>query len=257
MKRSMNLYKEELINMVKSGKSTTEIAKHFNFTNECIRQNLIKWRVVSKIEKKKYTHNESFFKEPNELNCYFAGLIAADGCISKKHKNKNEYIYLHYGCQNCDKELIERLKINLNFNGPIRQTRENFLEIQICRFEKNHQYLKNIFNIDSRKTYHLLPPNLKDEKLIKAYITGYIDGDGCIRYTNKNLFLITIVGTFELMTWMQNFFQERFPGYKTKLYKKGIVYYFTITGKRAITFAKYLKESSVEKLKRKWDKVPL
>lgn len=253
----MNLYKEELISMIKSGKSTTEIAKHFNFTNECIRQNLIKWGIVSKIEKKKYTHNESFFKEPNELNCYFAGLIAADGCVYKKFKNKNEYVYFSYGCQNCDKELIERLKINLDYNGPIRQSRENLVEIQIARFEKNHEDLKNIFNIDYRKTYHLPPPNLKDENLIKAYIAGYIDGDGCIRYTNKNLFTISIVGTLDLMVWMQNFFQEKFPGYKTKLYKKNIVYYFNISGKRAINFAKYLKESPVEKLKRKWDRVPL
>lgn len=36
----------------------------------------------------KIKHNTEFFKEPNTLNSYWAGFIAADGCIQQYKDNR-------------------------------------------------------------------------------------------------------------------------------------------------------------------------
>ena len=42
--------------------------------------------------RRKYSVNDSFFSEPNEVNSYYAGFIAADGCIKSNNSEKSRYL---------------------------------------------------------------------------------------------------------------------------------------------------------------------
>ena len=58
--------------------------------------------------------NDDFFNNPNILNCYWAGFIAADGCIGRRNNN-----VLSIGLSSKDKQHLETFKNNINFSGPI------------------------------------------------------------------------------------------------------------------------------------------
>jgi hypothetical protein len=61
--------------------------------------------------------------------------------------------------------------------------------------------LENNFNIVSRKSLFLEPPIL-DTECAKAYIRGYIDGDGYLGY-RKNAFEFNVLGTYNVCLWIQ------------------------------------------------------
>lgn len=73
----------------------------------------------------KFTHrhkrqnsvNDDFFEVPNELNCYWAGFIAADGCIHTGKKQDVLSIFLALK----DKNHLNRFKLDIDFDGQINE----------------------------------------------------------------------------------------------------------------------------------------
>lgn len=121
--------------------------------------------------------------------------------------------------------------------------------------------LKDIYNIINKKSLTLEPPNIKDEDIIKAFIIGYIDGDGTICFIGKNKYLkIGIVGTKSFLTWIKSYFDKWIPNTKAKkqigpnTYSPNI-YEYVVYGKRAKELILLLKSVEVDKMKRKWDKI--
>ena len=64
--------------------------------------------------KRQYNVDDNFFNKPNIINCYWAGFIAADGCITGRNKNK-----LYIGLSSKDKQHLEVFKKTICFDGPI------------------------------------------------------------------------------------------------------------------------------------------
>lgn len=203
------------------------IANYGKITLKEIANNLIKRSVYaisfkayklgltdSKLSRKngpKYSFNQNFFSIPNIENCYWAGFIAADGCIrynKKTQKSGSLRIVLH----GKDNIIIETFHKTIKYTGPIRYfsiDKRPRVDIQLYNMNNWGPDLKNNFNIIPNKTFLLIPPNLKDLKLQLAYIIGYIDGDGAIsiiqpkRYKSKHL-LLQIAGTKLMMKWISN-----------------------------------------------------
>jgi hypothetical protein len=124
----------------------------------------------------KYSHEEEFFSEPNLLNSYYAGLIAADGCIIRRKKYNS--VEMKLDLESKDRYYLEKFKSSINSTGPIGDY------TYICHFTgKPKEYsrfiiytakriatsLEENFNITSAKTYTLNPPNLNND-LAMAYI---------------------------------------------------------------------------------------
>ena len=124
---------------------------------------------------RKYQVNDGYFSTLTLENCYYAGFLAADGCITKNQ--------LIVGLSEIDKKWLENFKSSLNAESPIKDRIQkgvyktcylNITSDVIC------SDLLNYFNIQPRKSLSYTPPiNLIDEQK-DCFIMGLIDGDGSI-----------------------------------------------------------------------------
>jgi len=164
-------------------------------------------------DKRKYKVNDDFFESPNLVNSYYAGFIAADGCISI---TKSGAKYLSFGLSIKDKIFLEKFKKEIDYEGPISEypsSTKKFVRMSINSTKVCNDLEKN-FNITPRKTFTLIPPNIINEELIDAFICGYIDGDGTIGFCHdyrthkQKKCCISLIGTFELLSWVLKRFKK-------------------------------------------------
>lgn len=213
-----------------------------------------------------FTKHDSFFKEPNILNCYWAGFIAADGYV------RNKPIQLGITLSIKDKDHLNKFKEDINYTGPIHDRKikrvykeqeivGEFVNLTICSSQEILFDLFNNFNIVPRKSSVLQPPNLESLNLKLAFIIGLIDGDGTIYVDSNGRLQISIVGTYEITSWICNIFNKLIPSKNKHIAKaklrtdRGSFNHATykITGYRAEAIFKILQQIDVPKLNRKWN----
>ena len=202
--------KNKIIKLYKNGVSTPELSKNFGFTIgvilRCLKENDIKIRSNSEAQRK-YKHDSIFFNTPNDINCYFAGFICADGYINIKKRN------LVIQIKKSDEEVLINFKKFLKAEEPILDIKydgRHHVRISIVD-EKIVEDLKKIFNISQAKTFDYVPLlNIQNEGHIKSFIRGFTDGDGCVGHRkNKNNCYISWIGTKEMMEWLYCQIKER------------------------------------------------
>lgn len=147
--------------------------------------------------KSRYSHNKKYFSLLNEECCYWAGFIAADGCIHDGHGH-----YISINLSNIDLKHLDLFKEGIQYTGSIG-TYQNDSSIVIHNAIEIITDLQNYFSITSRKSLTLKPPSLLNENHIRAFIRGYMDGDGSISKHNKSL-NVSFVGTYEMIKWIKN-----------------------------------------------------
>ena len=139
----------------------------------------------------------------------------------------------------------------------------NFAQCERCRLQFNSKHMWTVLNsygCTPCKSLTLKFPNkdvFKDKKLIKHFIRGYVDGDGCLSYTNQEHIKATlsILGTKDVLTNLQHWLPLEFEN--EILYKDGEnsnVKMLTFNGQRAYYVANYLYKNCNVCLKRKYDK---
>lgn len=136
--------------------------------------------------------NETAFDEYTEESCYWAGFLAADGCVDSKNRIR---VMLQYG----DIAHLEKLR---NFLQSTHTISVNTDKYNRCSFELTSAYIRDIldinFNIVPNKTDKLKFPKHLPDSALKHYIRGYFDGDGslCESFSNKNSITATIYACF-------------------------------------------------------------
>lgn len=201
-------------------------------------------------KKRKYTVDDNYFSHPTLVNSYWAGFLAADGCITSKN-NINKKLSL--SLQRKDKEHIIAFSNSIGFSGPVvdyeshgnPQTRVVISSVKIAND------LADNFNITPKKSLTLKPPNLTG-KLALAFIVGYIDGDGTIgiytkQSTNRPYSYLSVIGTKEVLYWVR-----KTLGANRAIYKKKNVYSFVMTDKSARKALQKLLTIKTPRLARKW-----
>lgn len=192
----MDLYKKEIpwteyeLNFIKENyKELTnkEIAQILNRTENAIHLKASKMG----IKKDTYSCNYHFFDTiDTEEKAYWLGFLTADGWISEtKEGHKSVGIELQYGD-------IEHLR---KFNKSIEGNYKITDRWRICSVSKNNTKTHNcVIRVYSKlmydslcelgfstdKTYCIGIPLLRKD-LIRHYVRGYFDGDGCFTLTNK------------------------------------------------------------------------
>jgi hypothetical protein len=152
--------------------------------------------------------NHYYFSEINDNSSYWAGFIAADGCI------RNDVLVITLNA--VDKcQLIDFVNA-IKYKGKIyevnyfhNQIQKNVSHVSVTiKSGKICQDLNNNFKITAKKSLTLEPPDLNLTNAL-AFIKGYIDGDGCI-YINKQGIKLQILGTVNIINWIlkicQNFY---------------------------------------------------
>ena len=238
--------------------------KKYGFKMNPVGKGLFTYRL-----QRKYNVNDNFFENPDILNSYWAGFIAADGCIIEGKKQNQ----LSIGLSKKDFDHLNLFKNDIDFNGPIKNNYiKKIYKNEEKIFESSQLYItsqkisddlyKN-FNITPRKSLTLLPPNLSDTNLIDAFICGYIDGDGCVYLYKNNVrniqdsLSISIVGTYEIVLWIKERFSQilgkEFGSIQKNHNSEKNTYVYRIGQSKGVReIFKHFYNLNVPKLKRKW-----
>lgn len=209
-----------------------------------------------------YEHNETFFKTPNLLNCYWAGFLAADGSLDEYGGGASLRLEI------ADLDHLEKFKIDVGFNGKTLGCNRFDRILRTKRVIINSRYwihdLRENFGIIPNKVRRLVPPKLDNDLLNLVFIIGYIDGDGCIcifNRLNKLSTSLSIVScSFPLLEYIKRYLDKYFISYrlrnKTNMIRRhsncndaGVLYY---SGAMSLAIVDFLKDFPIPKLQRKW-----
>jgi intein/homing endonuclease len=189
----LNINQEKnIIRMKKLGINNSIIINKYNIAVGTIYKILKRNGREHLIPNKKYQVNENYFEKiDNEEKAYWLGFLYADGNVRLINGRSGQ---LKLKLKQSDKKHIEKFNECLNSNYPINDGMEivksNDREYK-CHFSVvniyNTKLVKDLFNIGcmNNKTYKLKFPTFLDNTLIRHFIRGYFDGDGCI---HKNIY---------------------------------------------------------------------
>ena len=131
-----------------------------------------------------YEVNHQFFDEINtEEKAYVLGFLYADG-TNQEHKNGGKYVSFTQLEQ--DKDLLEKISICMGSNYPLYESIQESNGKLKYKLSINSQQLSNassILGAVPNKSSILQFPDIsifKSKDLIRHFIRGYFDGDGCV-----------------------------------------------------------------------------
>lgn len=198
----------------------------------------------------KSKYNVNFFDVYSKESAYWAGFIAADGCI------RSDRDALEIGLIKTDELHLNKLSEVIDFTGKLIYYK-NSVKITICGkwFPEALLYNYNITPVKSL-TYNIC------EKIpieyIHHFIRGMFDGDGCITFTTA--FTINFTGTYNVCNYIRKYLYKSIairiksrndypPIQKTGHYQ------ISYSGKNAIKILKCLYSESTQqtRLDRKYN----
>jgi hypothetical protein len=122
---------------------------------------------------RKYNCDDHFFKQESEEAFYWAGFIAADGCLHISKRNSYQVI-INLSVK--DHAHVEKFKKSIFAENPVIKTKTHS-RISVCSKIMFDDLAK--FGIGPRKTHtHKFPEWLANHKLVNHFMRGYFDGDG-------------------------------------------------------------------------------
>ena len=147
------------------------------------------------LKKYPYTCDYHFFDEiDTEEKAYWLGFLTADGWINKNDKNNAGVtgIELQYGDINHLKKFNKSIGGNYKITDrwkscPIstsdKEKKHHLCCIRIFSLTMYNSLVDKGFTKDKSFNCHI--PNIRQD-LIRHYVRGYFDGDGCFIFTNKS-----------------------------------------------------------------------
>lgn len=212
---------------------------------------------IEKGNQRTHDVNMEFFSEPNVLNSYWAGFIAADGCLTmKKH-------LVSFGQQWDDGYLLEQFVKDTEFEGEVVYSvtgqGNRKAALYIWGVKQWVEDLGKNFSIFPRKSLTHEPPDLDGDNR-RAFIRGYIDGDGGI-YPQKgnNVWVLRLRGTASFLGWIKDYCDFTIPHMhsnsepsKVREYDYERVANYTISGDRSLLILQSLLQVDTPMLSRKW-----
>lgn len=203
--------------------------------------------------KRTYTYNLNYFSNLSTESAYWAGFIAADGCITRDSRNRTNLVFT---LNKKDEGQLKLFVKSVNYTGCILNIdRCNARSVKLNGAGQMANDLYNYYNITCAKSLTLQPPNITDPDLIKAFIVGYIDGDGCISVNSRGL-TIEIAGTLDIVTWIKDQFYLMLPAHKNgTIGPMANVFRYRVYTTRALNIIKELNTVDVPRMERKWGKV--
>lgn len=210
--------------------------------------------------------NEHYFDEiDTEEKAYWLGFLYADGNISKPVRTvkgeEKPWYRIEVSLKYEDVEHLEKFRKALQMEAPIRKSHTNFKQCDRARLSFNSKHMWNILNeygCTPCKSKTLTFPDVKifkSKSLIKHFIRGYVDGDGCLSYCNQehSRAHLSILGTKNMLENIQNWIPLQF---KLQICGKSNenVQTLSIVGRTAFFIANYLYSNSTIRLERKYNK---
>lgn len=229
-----------------------EISKKYGFQ----RQVFTGWLLAKghNIENKRATKScDIYFFDiiDTEEKAYWLGFLFADGAITQHKHSYNVELSLKLE----DKKHVEKFakavkKDYVNSNSTYRSR---------CILGSKHMFeVLSSYGCTPKKSLTLKFPTItifKYDHLIRHFIRGYVDGDGCLSFSNKDhtIACVSILGTEDFLNGIQKIY-----GSNKKLYlnnkNNNITKVLSFSGKKAFDFINYLYKDSTIHLDRKYKK---
>jgi hypothetical protein len=191
-----SLEEQSILNSISKSNFIREICLDLHCDIKTLKYNCKIYNIPYPNFRKKASCNYDFFdiNNLNERSLYWAGFLAADGCV---RYNSNS---LKLELKTSDKCHIKLFKDHLETSANIHNTILKPSKLLKTKSYKENYYSSNIvlnskklcddlskFNIVARKTYiYTMPQWLVSHPLVRHFIRGYIDGDGCFAYNKRN-----------------------------------------------------------------------
>lgn len=248
--------------------SLTSLSKKYGVRRQTL-SNILKrsgYEVVNRQNATKFNQHV-FDVIDTEEKAYWLGFIFADGYVS----STNYTFELSLSIK--DKKHLEKFNSFMEYNGnnvKINNSKCNEKTYKRCRWSITNKHLWNTLNkygCIPKKSLKITFPDktiFSDESLIRHFIRGYFDGDGCISRnistSNKNKIaslVITILGTEEFLMSILDYskisnFYIRNISKENKITKE-----VRIHTKDHLNFLNYLYKDSFIYLDRKYKKYVL
>lgn len=249
---------DKIISDYFSGMSIKNISSKYSISDTTIRSFLTQKNIFK--NSRKFNLNEHYFDViDTEEKAYFLGLLYADGY------NYEPKSVVRLKLKHQDLEILEKFNKCINSNRKIRPQKD-YVKDKI-----HHSWILSLTSehlsrtlkkqgCHRAKSLTLEFPKREQvpDHLIRHFIRGYFDGDGCV-YHNKARgcsLQVTILSTEIFLSVLQKIIYEEMSA-KTSLYQlnKGTTNHITkrlkINGKKANQFLNWLYKDSTVYLKRK------
>lgn len=175
----------------------------------------------------KYSVNQDYFENiDNEWKAYWLGFLYADGCITIK-RNSNNQNKMDYNVDLTlkDKEHIIKFLNSVQSNTIIKERniklKDNIYKnyrATICN-KKMCEDLNNL-GCTPNKTFDLIFPNNLEDDLVRHFIRGYFDGDGCIHINiNNRAVAFEILGTLDMLKGIKEYFNNNVKNINCNIFK--------------------------------------
>lgn len=249
---TFNLYKQEIIEKYKEGHSLFKLSKEYGITEATLKEKLENNNLVIRTKEESHISkmvNIDFFNNiDTPEKAYILGFAYADGSISPNRKNQNSYCF-SLSIMESDKYLLEKIQVLMNCTHAIQTTNSNnrYSDKNQCHVGISSKHIhSDLLKLGMDTKDHI--PDMQ-QHLIRHFVRGYFDGDGCVSVSKRNDIEMKILGTESFLNELNehiNFSQVR--------YKKGI-YEIRKSGiNNALLFYKYLYQDATIYLNRKYDK---
>jgi intein/homing endonuclease len=257
---------KDVVNRYVSGEKNTNLLAN----NYCVRKPIIR-RILKKNGvifephgfKKIYFLNDNYFNIiDSEEKAYILGLFYADGYNGEDK---------HFSCislQEGDREILEKISKILESNRPLSYIKRYGKRKSLYKLSINSKRisidLKALGCVQAKSLILKFPTvNQVPENLIKHFVRGYFDGDGCIsrhrRNKNcRNSYIITIISTesfcLDLLKEVKKI-NVNSTIIKDFRYKNGVTRRFSISGNEQVyTFLNWIYRDAKIFLERKMKK---
>lgn len=192
-----------------------------------IKEPLIENEALYKSKYGKYTVNQDYFEKiDNEWKAYWLGFLYADGCVTIKNQNGKMKYALSLALCSEDKAHIEKFAHSLQSNAPIKVNPTNYKDKKYVRLLiTNKKICEDLSKLGCipLKTLTLIFPKIGQvpDNLLRHFIRGYFDGDGCVHINKKKREAsINFVGTLEFLTKVQQILEKECDFRPVKLQRK-------------------------------------
>lgn len=212
IKRLTKEEEDSLLETYRTGKySKDDIEKMFGVSQPTIKRILDTsgQKTMRRVVKnRKYFFDEHYFATiDTRAKAYILGFIFADG-----NMNKNMYVS-SIGVADVDEDLIFFIQSELKLTGGIHRKvgkinkgsgnkEQDSIHLNMNSKVFCEHLIRN--GVHPKKSLTLMPPTTVPEHLLNSFVLGYFDGDGCVSVAKNKQVGVTIVGTEEMMAFVQN-----------------------------------------------------
>jgi intein-encoded DNA endonuclease-like protein len=239
----------------------TEIGKQFKVSPSTLSSYLLEFYPNIKIYGKANFDEHIFDTIDTEEKAYWLGFIYADGTISssplRKKEDDNVKVQYQFELSLSSKDYTHLCKFAKFINYDIDKIYKDDIR---CRLSVYSKHLWNVLNCNGctpQKSLTLRFPKRElfdNVFLIRDFIRGYFDGDGCIGIDNKQYPTFHLLGTSQFLTEIQNYFGSNLTLQILHPEKQSITKYISTKGSEAKRLCDLLYKNSTIYLDRKYDK---